>query len=213
MATKLSIYNGALALLGETPLSSLSEDRAARYWLDKAWDNGLIDYCLEQGQWYFATRSQKITQSTTIIPAYGYKYAFEIPDDFIGVIAVWLDSFFKVPLEDYQIQSGVIYSAFDTIYLQFISNSSTYGGNLARFPKSFEKYVQAEFALLAEPSITNSLSVNARIEREVIKRKRTAKNSDKRDKPEDVLPLSRWTKSRIGYGGGFYGSGFCRDGF
>ena len=52
MATKLSIYNGAAALLGETPLASLSEDRSVRYWLDRAWDDGVIDYCLEQGQWF-----------------------------------------------------------------------------------------------------------------------------------------------------------------
>lgn len=210
MATKLTIYNGALLLLGEPPISSLAEDRNARYYLDKAWDNdnGLVNYCLQQGQWYFATRSQQITYSTTIIPAYGYRYAFEIPDDFMGIYAIWTDAFFKSSLDDYQIAAGIIYTDIDTIYLQFISNASTYGGNLARWPASFARYAQAELALLVEPLITNSQSTNNKIIKAVEQRKSTAKNNDKRDKPKDTLPLGAWAQSRLwGRPYGYNGSG------
>lgn len=91
MTDKLKLYNGALAILGETPLASLSEDRAARYWLDRAWADGVVDYCLEQGQWHFATRTQQLTQSTSIIPAFNsWNFAFQLPDDFFGLNSLWL---------------------------------------------------------------------------------------------------------------------------
>jgi len=198
MATKLSLYNGALALLGETPLSSLSEDRPARYWLDRAFDSNIIDYCLEQSLWNWATRTKEITASTTIIPSYGPSYAFEVPNDFKGVVSIWIDPNFKVPLEDYIIEAGVIYTDIDTIYLKYVSNAPTYGGNLARFPETFSKYVEARLAGEAQPNITNSDNVFKRIEIAERTALSKAKNSDKRDKPLNRLPLSNWTQSRMG---------------
>lgn len=206
MATKLGIYNGAISLLGETPIASLTEDRSVRYWLDRAWDNGLVNHCLEQGQWYFATKSQQITYSTTIVPAYGYPYAIAIPNDFLGMVSIWLDPYFTIPLQDYVIETGVIYTPFQTVYLKFISNANTYGNNLAKWPESFDRYVQAELALLTEPNITNSTAVYNKIEQTVIKRKATAKNNDKRDKPRQNLPLGNWTKARVG--AGFFGDNY-----
>jgi len=198
MATKLSLYNGALALLGETPLSSLSEDRPARHWLDRSWDNGVLDFCLEQGQWNWATRSTKITYSTTIIPAYGPKYAYEVPSDFKGINSVWIDENFTAALEGYIIEAGVIYSNWDVIFLKYVSNAATYGGNLAKFPEVFAKYVEARLANEAQPNITNSDSVFRRVEVAERTALAQAKNSDKRDKPLDRLPLGNWTRSRLG---------------
>lgn len=206
MATKLSIYNGAAALLGETPLASLSEDRSVRYWLDRAWDDGVIDYCLEQGQWFWATRTLQMTYSTSIVPAFGFRYAFEIPDDFKMLNSLWVDAFCQNPLDSYFIEAGVIYCESDTIYLKYISNDTNYGGNLARYPKAYEEFVQAKLADLAQANITNSESVQNKIDRALAKSLTTAKNIDKRAKPKDVLPLSNWTKARIGSGIGPFGN-------
>jgi len=213
MTTKLAIYNGALALLSETPLSSLSENRSSRQWLDFAWDNdNLIDYCLQQGQWYFATRTMKMTPSTTLVPAFGWAYAYEIPSDFKGMVGLWIDSFCNVGLQDYAIEAGVIYSAWDVIYLKYVSNAPTYGGNLAAWPQAFARFVQAELALLAEPSISNSPTIYQKVEIAQKKRRAIALNNDMRDKPMDTLPLGRWTKSRIGFGLNNFGSGFYGNG-
>lgn len=213
MTTKLNIYNGALALLSETPLSSLAETRSVRQWLDYAWDNdNLINYCLQQGQWYFATRTQRITASTTLVPAFGPKYAFEIPSDFQGMVSLWIDPFCKTPLQDYTIEAGVIYCDFDTIFIKFVSNAATYGGNLAAWPQAFARYVQAELALIAEPSISNNPAIYQKVEIAQKKRRMIALNQDMRDKPMDTLPLGRWTKSRIGFGLNNFGSGFYGNG-
>lgn len=208
MATKLSLYNGALSLLGETPLSSLAEQRPVRYWLDRAWDDGLINYCLEQGQWNWATRSTKITKSTSIIPAYGYSCAFEVPNDFMGMNSLWMDPFFKVALTEYYIEANIIYCEFDTIFLKYVSNAATYGGNLARWPETFTEYVQTRLAGKAQANVSNSLNIDATIENKEAKALATAKNRDKRDKPKDTLPIGNWTQARtnganwLNYGGG-----------
>lgn len=200
MATKLSIYNGALSLLGETPLSSLSEDRSARYWLDRSWDDGLINYCLEQAQWSFATRTLEMTYSTSIVPAFGFQYAFEVPDDFVELNSFWVDPWCQNPLDTYFFEASVIYAASDTIYMKYISNDSNYGGNLARYPQTFTRYVECRLASLVQANITNSENTQAKIDRSEAKALMTAKNMDKRLKPKDTLPLGNWTKSRIGAG-------------
>ncbi len=198
MATKLSIYNGALAILGETPLASLSEDRSARYWLDRAWDNGIVDDCLEQGQWAFATRSQKITNSTSITPAFGYRYAFEIPDDFKGLIGIWTDDYFSDQLEKYFYEADVIYCDYDTIYIKFVSNAATYGYNLARWTQVFSKYVEHHLAVESEPNISNNPSLKAKLETQETSKLIAAKNFDKRNKQRKKMEAGTWVSSRSG---------------
>lgn len=206
MATKLSIYNGALALLGETPLTSLSENRSARYWLDRSWDNGLVDYCLEQAQWSFATRTLEMTYSTSIVPAFGFKYAFEIPLDFIQLNSLWVDPWCQNPLDTYFFEASVIYASSDTIYMKYVSNDENYGGNLARWPQTFTRYVQCRLAGLAQPNISNSDNTQAKLDKFEDNALLMAKNMDKRLKPKDTLPLGNWTKSRIGTGISPFGS-------
>jgi hypothetical protein len=203
MATKLGTYNKALTALGDAvPLASLSENRAARRFLDVIWDNGVVNYCLEQGLWGFATRSQKITASTTIIPAFGFKYAFELPNDFLGINSIWIDERFQTALNPYNgPEAGVIYCDYDPLYLKYVSNSSTYGGNLATWTESFADYVALRLAFEAQPLITNSLNVDENLDRAQQSAKLTALNLDKRSKPREDLPMGNWAKARIGNGG------------
>lgn len=200
MATKLGIYNQALMALGDSvPLASLSENRAARRFLDIAWDNGALDYCLEQGLWGFATRSQKLTFSTSIIPSFGYQYAFELPDDFMGLNSAWIDDRFYTALNPYNgPEASIIYCDYATIYIKYVSNSINYGGNLSAFPQSFAQYLANYLAFQAQPLITNSLTVDDALDKAQQKAKLTALNWDKRNKPREDLPIGNWTKARIG---------------
>ena len=200
MATKLGIYNKALIALGDAvPLASLSENRLARRVLDQVWDNGVVNYCLEQGLWSFATRSIEITKSTTIIPAFGFQYAVEVPSDFCGLNSIWTDARFQNPLRVYNIEAGIIYSDFDTLYLKYVSNASNYGSNIAKWPEVFADYVGQRMAFEAQPLITNSLNVDANLDKAQQSAKLTALNWDKRSKQREDLPIGNWTKARTGY--------------
>lgn len=197
MATKLQIYNGALRRLGNPLLVSLADENSARRYLDAAWDDGLIDFVLDRGKWSFAKRSLQITFSTTIIPAFGFKYAFEEPDDFIKLVSLWLDQNFLAPLRWYEYEAGIFYTNEDTIYLQYISNALTFGGNLARWPSAFTQYVQTYMALQAEPFITNSKTINNELEKDLLIAERMALTSDGLNKPIQINPIGTWNRARL----------------
>lgn len=210
MATKLGIYNKALIALGDAvPLVSLSENRAARRFLDQVWDNGVVNYCLEQGFWSFATKTAKITYSTTIIPSFGFKYAFEIPNDFCAINGIWINDNLNTALEMYNFEGGVIYCDYDTIYLKYISNASNYGGNLARWSEAFSDWVGLRMAFEAQPLITNSLNMDANLDRAQQVAKLHALNLDKRNKQKKKIPMGSWVSARFdGYGNAGYSNDF-----
>jgi hypothetical protein len=198
MATKLGTYNKVLIALGDAvPLASLSENRLARRVLDQVWDNGVVNYCLEQGFWSFATRSTKISFSTTIIPSFGFKYAFEIPSDFCAINGVWIDEKFNCPLEIYDLEAGVLYADYDNIYLKYVSNASTYGGDLARWSDAFSDFVASRMAFEAEPLITASLNINMKLDKSQQVAKLHALNLDKRNKAKQKVPVGAWVNARF----------------
>ena len=99
--TKLNLYNKALRYLGERTLANLTEERAPRRLLDDVYDQGGIEYCLEQGQWHFAMRTISIDYDTTIEPPFGYKRAFSKPADWVVTSALCSDEYFNTPITQY----------------------------------------------------------------------------------------------------------------
>ena len=147
MATdKLKLYNDALLMCGDRSLSSLTEEREPRRLLDQAWAFGVVDYCLEMGQWNFACRTQKLDYTPSITPDFGYRRAFTKPDDWIRTMGVCVDERFKIPLLAYVDEGGYWYSDYDQIYVRFVSNDVAYGNDLGLWPASFQELVSTYLA-------------------------------------------------------------------
>lgn len=146
MTTRLSLYNDALLLCGERPLSSLTEDREPRRLLDQIWASNGVDKCLEMAQWHFAMRTAMIDYDPDIDPPFGYRRAFNKPTDWIVTSSLCSDEFFNAPLTQYSDEAGNWYCDLDIIYVKYVSNDENYGGNLAAWPGSFEEFVAADFA-------------------------------------------------------------------
>ena len=199
-ATKLSLYNGALRILGERKLASLTEDRLPRRLLDDAWDDGAVDYCLGQGQWAFATRTQLLDASTSIEPEFGPAYAFEMPSDWISTIAVCSDSYFRSALVGYEGETRIIYSDFSQIYVKFVSNDSTFGGDYSLWSRSFTNYVETYLA----SQICMTLKQKEFEENKLEMARRVAMNNTMREKAAKVLPLGNWNSSRLRGGNRYY---------
>src|SRR4051812_14499694 len=80
MATdRLKIYNGALLICGERSLATLTENREPRRLLDQVWQEGGVQYCLEQGQWKFAMCASKFEADTSYTAQFGYTNRFQKP--------------------------------------------------------------------------------------------------------------------------------------
>lgn len=141
MATQLSIYNGALRILGERKLASLSENREPRRLLDAAWgagaSEGQIRLCLEMGQWTFATRTVMIDYSPSVDPPFGYRYAFDHPDDLIRTVGVFCDEYCTQPLLQYATERGYWYASQQSIYVQYVSSHASYGGDTSQWTEIF----------------------------------------------------------------------------
>jgi hypothetical protein len=146
--TKLTLYNGALRLLGERKLLSLSENREPRRFLDDTWDDNVVDRALEAGDWLFATRTMSYDYSPSVEPEFGFRRAFDKPSDWKRTSAMASDEYFQSPLTDrqYNDEAGYWWSDLDTIYVKYVSNLAEYGGDMSRWPQSFVAYIEALLA-------------------------------------------------------------------
>lgn len=195
--SKLSLYNGALRLLGERRLSSLTEDRPARHYLDAAYDDGLIDYLLEQGQWNFATRTIELTNDASITPDFGYQYAFSKPTDYVRLAALCLDEYFKSPLNEYSDEQGYWFCDYDTLYIKYISNDVDYGLDLSLWPQTFVRYAQAELADRVKEEVTGNDGKYERIKKALKDARVDARSKDVMNRPVRFQPAGTFVKARM----------------
>lgn len=201
-ATKLGLYNGALRILKERKLASLTEERESRRLLDDAYGdgstNGAVRYCLEMGQWTFATRSVQIDYSPSVTPTFGHKYAFDHPTDMVRVCAVCQDEYFKVPLLEYADERSYWYASQQTIYVKYVSNGASYGADLSLWPESFVKLVEAYLAKEIAGSLTSG-DDKVRLAKAIWKEfKKEARSIDAMSKPTSFPPQGAWVSSRHG---------------
>lgn len=198
VATRLSIYNGALRVLGERRLASLTENREPRRLLDDVWDGGGLGACLEAAQWNWATREVQLAASTSIEPEFGYSYAFEKPTDIVRLLGVSLSPFFDPPLLRYQSAAGLFFCDADQLYLRYVSNDASYGGDYSLWPESYTDFVEAHFASEIAPRLTSSAS---KVEMAEKKRKDAlteATSVDAMSQPSKSPPPGSWSMARHG---------------
>lgn len=199
MTDKLSLFNGALQVLGSRKLTSLTEQRRAAQELHLAWDGGLQRQCLEVAQWRLAVRTERLEYEPSIEPEFGYRYAFLKSDDWVRTCAVCADEYFRATLEDYSDERGYIWSDLDEIFVKFVSDDAAYGGDLSTWPQSFCVYVHHELALKAGKGIKGiSASEIQNIEKDRDKTLAKAMAIDAMNQPAGRNPPGTWSTARRG---------------
>lgn len=202
MPSKLSIYNGALSVLGERKLASLTENREPRYKLDDVWDNELIDRVLEMGQWKFAKRTVQLEASPSVTPSFGYQYAFDRPADFIRTIAFCYDEYFNQPITRYENEASWWFADVDTIYVAYVSNDEQWGGDLSLWPPNFTEMVEHYMAMKAAPRIAGIDVSDQTLFRLYKNWLAEAKATDAMEAPAKFAPKGGWAQSRQGFRSG-----------
>lgn len=195
--TKQQLYTGALRLCGEGKVL-LSENREPRRLLDDVWDEDAIKYCLEQGQWQFATRTIKWEASATVSPTFGYRYAFEKPSDYVRTVALSTDEYFNSDFTEYRDEANYIFSDIDELYFGYVSDDDAYGRDLSLWPMSFSKYVQSYMAFEVAPRLTGVKTDMEKLERIMDKRLQQAQNKDGVNRPVQFKPQGSWNAARAG---------------
>ena len=209
MTTRLSLYGGALRLLGQRKLASLTENTPARHYLDDAWNGGALDYCLESGQWKFAMRSVMLTYSPSVAPDFGYTYAFDKPTDHLRLGGVFGSPGMTADdaLLEYREEAGFWFANLDTIYVRYVSNDAAFGADMSLWPASFTKFVEAHLASEIAMSLTNDEGKLGNML--TMRDKRFLPEALSRDAMQDppkFAPMSGWTRARMG-GGRIRGEG------
>lgn len=201
---RLSLYQGALRCLAERKLSGLTETREARYLLDDAWDDGAVDECLQMGQWKFATRSSLLDSSPSVEPDFGLQFAFAHPDDFIRTMAVCGDEFFNYPISRYADEGGYWFADQDPIYVKYVSNDSSFGGDYSLWPMNFKNLVEVHLASKIVPTLTNGASQEDKIKKYHKEALALALGTDAQAGPPATAPRGYWASAR--------GNRFTRNG-
>lgn len=203
MATALGLYNAALIEIGEGVLSSITEARKPRFVIDAIYDEVIAD-CLESGDWNFATAFARLDGDTGIAisdtgsaATIGYRYGFEKPTTWLRTTGVSLDENFIAPLNDYADEGGLLYADSTPIYFKWVSNDTGAGLELARWPRSFTRYVEVALADRIVMAITQNAGDKERLETVTLPRaKRDALHKDARNEGTKFRRVSSWNAAR-----------------
>jgi hypothetical protein len=212
MTTQLGLYNGALRILKERALASVSENREPRRLLDAVWGDsptgdGAVKFCLQMGQWTFATRTVQLDYSPSVEPEFGPRYAFDQPADMVRVVGIYADPACQQPLLNYRDERHYWYTDQPTIYASYVSNDSEYGADLSLWPETFAKLVEAYLAREIAGNLTQGEGRIALAERAWHAAKLEARSLDAMNKATAFLPEGSWTRARRGSGYGSRWSG------
>jgi len=199
MPSKLSIYNGALTVLGERSLATITENREPRYKLDEVYDNEFIDRILHMGQWNFAGRSAELTASPSVTPSFGHQFAFDKPSDFIRTMKVCHDQYFDVPITRYSDEASWIFADTEIIYFQYVSNDSQWGADLSLWPPNFTEMVEHYLAWKTGPRIAGLDVSDKKLGKLWKGWLAEAKATDAMEGPAKFPPKGGWAQSRQGF--------------
>lgn len=200
MTTKLLIFNGALRMCGERKLASITENQQGRHILDDEWADGAVDYCLGAGQWKFAKRTIELASSTSVTPDFGYSKAFAIPSDLIRTTALCSDPYQQVPLLSYTTEQAYWFADVDPLYVSYVSNDASYGGDLTLWPMEFVLFIQAYLASKIVETLTQDENKWAKVYKLAKKYRTEAASSDAMEAPTKFPPEGSWVLARRGRG-------------
>lgn len=102
LQTKIQIWNMALDLLREQPLSSVSDTTATARWLTRNYDQQR-DYLTELFPWRHALARSEIAADATA-PDWGWSYRYLLPTDALRILQPTLDGSWSGTLIPYEIE-------------------------------------------------------------------------------------------------------------
>lgn len=193
---KLGIYNAVLRKCRSKKILTLSENRRPRRLIDGVWAEDPIRFCLEQGQWQFATKTVKLEASTSVEPEFGLKYAFVKPDDYVRTVALSANEYFSEPFNQFADEAKYLYADIDELYVKFVSDATDYGKDYSLWSMSFQRLVVAHIAQEIVGDLTDSTTLEDKIEKEYDKRLQKAQGIDGVNRPTRFPPRGSWNNAR-----------------
>lgn len=184
MATQLGVYRDALRHLGEIRLANLTDDVEARYALDDAWDDAIVNL-LRTAAWRFALKTATVTQDGAGVA--GFTYSFTRPTDWLRTHAIFVNVGTAERPVDVREQAGGWYSSLSPMTVRYVSKD---GRNPGLWPEQFASALAAYLAFLVCERLTGDA--------ERVARTAEVYDAELRQAVErDAIPEDEWLRHQL----------------
>lgn len=205
MADKLSVFNDALLIIEEGPLSSTEENNKSGRALRAMYETS-VSACLEKGAWnHGVTRVQLARLEEE--PAFHYDYFYAKPGDCARILSCHDQGNDRDGFMDWRDEDGKIATGATTIYMRYVSNTTL--ELVGRWPQTFADYVAGDLAMRIGAHIKGSGWDYAKALKELDRREGNAMAFDVSQQPPKRWNPGRWARAHRAYGSI---TGWGRDG-
>lgn len=144
MATKLSVLNDALRLLGDARLATLTDDTEARYELDASWDRS-VNVVFAASFWRFAFTTETLTHNGALAALPGFSYRFALPALPYRLHSVFIQSGGRDLPIDCRQEGAVLHANKETgVVIRYVDDAAA--ADLTKWPEVFARAVAAYLA-------------------------------------------------------------------
>jgi hypothetical protein len=116
--TQASICNVALAHIGEQSIAGITDDNPRANALHVMYEPTLREV-LAAAPWKFATKRVDIAPSL-VPPGFGWRYAFNLPSDFIDLVQFNNEEVWKSVSEFYDVENGQLITDADNARIKYV---------------------------------------------------------------------------------------------
>lgn len=150
MASKTHIANLALDIIGEAPITSLTDDAKGARVMNLLFDT-CRDAVLRMHPWNFASKRAVLAEKAQT-PAFGFSRVFALPSDFLRLRRL------NDGREPYELEADGLLTNASPAHLKYTAQIA----DTARYDPLFVQVLAAYLASKGALSITNSQSIEAR---------------------------------------------------
>lgn len=181
--SKVQLASNALVLLGDSAISSFSEDGAGAAAASNLYETSYLAM-LSSHRWNFATKKKQLSRLSEA-PRNEYKYQFQLPTDMVMLITTY-------PVSTYRILGDKLYSDSQTIDIDYIWKV-TEDQFPAYFVKAFEFYLAAQLAI----PVTEDLNKADMMMRLYDRESRKARYTDSQSQPAVSIQDDPYIRVRL----------------
>lgn len=181
LATKIEIISNALILLGDNPLSSLTEDTTGAVLGANLYEQ-TYRAMLSSHRWRFAVKKLSLSKLSSK-PNTGYSYAYSLPSDIVYLI--------KTDSRAYQIYGSEIHSNTNTLEIEYVFRVEE-----DKLPAYFIKAIEYNLAYQFAVPLTGDISKGEYYQRLYKSAIATARNLDSSQHPQETFQSSPYTEVR-----------------
>lgn len=175
MADKLSLINNALILIGDRPLTSLTDGTRAQIVATSLYDN-IVENELSKHRWGFARKKAQLAKDVTPPIGDEWQEQYYLPSDMITLIKL-------EPLIPYQVLGNKAYCNYSgTLYAEYI-----YKPTEGTWPPYFAKLIEYALAMDFAPAIRDSATSMELTARQYQNASRMARYTDSQQHPQTSI--------------------------